>query len=755
MAKKMIIVESKAKTQSIGKILGSDYKVTYCLGHIYDLPAKDLGIDVEHGYKPQYVIVPGKSKLVKQLQEQAQDVETVILATDPDREGESIAWHLSRLFKHKNIQRMTFNEITSKAVKESIKNLREIDMQLVDAQQARRVLDRLVGYKLSPLLWRTLNNSKLSAGRVQSVALRLICEREREVEKFVPQEYWNITGFFERLTGAHENFKAGFIGTLDEELKLTNEQQTAELVATLEKCKYAVHDVKKKNEARRPFAPYTTSTLQQEASRRINFSTAKTMAVAQQLYEGIELGSEGSVGLITYMRTDSVRISDDARVEAAGFIKEKFGAAYIPEKPNFYKSKASSQDAHEAVRPTSVLREPKNVASFLSKDQARLYELIWNRFMASQMAPASVDTARYDVAGDGRYLFRATGSRIVFDGFLKVYALKVKEDTENENEEEEAQLPDLVKGEALDLKKIDPAQKFTKPPSRYTEASLVRELEERGIGRPSTYVPIVETLKKRDYTRLEKKSFRPTKTGMVVNDLLTGNFSKIVDYNFTASMEDELDQVETGSKDWVKLIGDFYDTFKVDLEKAAKTMKFEEKSDEICPECGAGLVVKPGKFGLFLGCSKYPTCKFTKPYETGPEAAAAAERAKPMPSDEKCDKCGADMVIRHGRYGKFLACSAYPKCKNIKPIASNFKCPKKECGGNIIPRRTKARRTFYGCSNYPKCNFVTWNVPVENESCPDCGSILLLEKKKSGSTKKCANEECGKVIPVVEAAESE
>ncbi|MFA6450333.1 MAG: type I DNA topoisomerase [bacterium] len=751
MAKKMIIVESKAKTQSIGKILGSDYKVTYCLGHIYDLPTKELGIDVERGFKPQYVVVSGKSKLVKQLQEQAQEVDTVVLATDPDREGESIAWHLARLFKSKKIQRMTFNEITSKAVKEAINNLREIDMNLVDAQQARRVLDRLVGYKLSPLLWRTLNNSKLSAGRVQSVALRLICDREREVEGFVPQEYWNITGYFERIAGAHESLKAAFIGNMDEEIKIENEQQATELIAALEKCKYAVYDVKRKTEARRPLAPFTTSTLQQEASRRINFSTAKTMAVAQQLYEGIELGSEGAVGLITYMRTDSVRISDDAKLEAAALIKEKFGANYLPEKPNFYKSKANVQDAHEAIRPSYVTREPGTVVSFLSKDQYRLYELIWNRFVASQMAPAAIDTTRYDVAGDNRYMFRATGSKTAFDGFLKVYALKVKEDTENETEaEEENQLPMLEKNEGLDLKKIDPAQKFTKPPSRYTEASLVRELEEKGIGRPSTYVPIIETLKKRDYTRLEKKSFRPTKTGMVVNDLLKGNFPAVVDFNFTAKMEDELDQVETGAKDWVKLISDFYSTFKVDLEKAAKTMKFEEKSDEICPECGAGMVVKPGKFGLFLGCSKYPTCKFTKPYETGPDGAAAAERAKPLPSDEKCDKCGSDMVIRTGRYGKFLACSAYPKCRNIKPITGDFKCPREGCEGKVIPRRSKARRTFYGCSAYPKCTFVSWYPPVENETCPDCGSILIMEKKKSGTTKKCAREECGKIIPVVE-----
>lgn len=748
MAKKMVIVESKAKTQSISKILGDEYKINYCLGHIYDLPARELGIDIDHGFKPKYVVVPGKSKLVKELQDAAAGVDTVILATDPDREGESIAWHLSRLFKNKDVRRMTFNEITGKAIREAVNNLRGIDMQLVDAQQARRVLDRLVGYKLSPLLWKTLNNSRLSAGRVQSVALKMICDREKEVEGFVPKEYWKISGIFARLVEGKEEIKANFIGTANEEIEIGNEAQASDLVAALEKCKYVVNDIKRRSEQRRAFPPYITSTLQQEASRRLNFSTARTMVLAQQLYEGIELGGEGSVGLITYMRTDSVRVSTDAVAEAAAFIGEKYGKNYLPEKPPFYKTKSGVQDAHEAIRPTSVEREPKKIAHYLTKEQLKLYELIWNRFVASQMAPAVFDVARCDIIGDGRYLFRATGQKLAFDGFLKVYKFKAKETGSEEGEvaEEEGALPMIAKDENLDLKKIDSTQHFTKPPQRYTEATLVKELEERGIGRPSTYVPIIETLKKRQYTKIEKKSFKPTKTGMVVNNLLTGSFSDVVDYNFTARMEEDLDKVETGNKDWVKLIGDFYETFKKDIAKASTSMRFDEKTDQKCPECGGNLLVKPGRYGLFLGCSGYPTCKFTKPYESDGDGEAAQQRAKPQPTDEKCDKCGAGMVIRQGKYGKFIACSAYPKCVNRRPYVGDFKCPRKDCGGKIVPKKTKKYSVFYGCSNYPNCTFVTWNTPIENETCPDCGTFLVQEKKRGVVTKKCANEECGKVV---------
>lgn len=755
MAKKMIIVESKAKTRSIGKIVGDDYIVRYCLGHIYDLPDKELGIDIKNGFKPQYKVVAGKEKLIKELRKEAGEVGEVILATDPDREGESIAWHLSRLFPGKKTSRMAFNEITAKAIREALVNLREIDQKLVDAQQARRVLDRLVGYKLSPLLWKVLNNSKLSAGRVQSVALRLICEREREIEKFKPEEYWTIDGLFGRLSAGKESFQAGFVGTVEEEIKITNEAQAKQLLAALEKCAYSVYSVGKKTEKRRPLPPFITSSLQQEASRRLNFSASKTMVIAQQLYEGIEIGAEGTVGLITYMRTDSVRVASDAAAEAADYIRERIGKNYIPERPNVYKSRAGSQDAHEAIRPTSVNLEPKNLVNHLSKDQHKLYKLIWARFVASQMAPATVDVTRFDIAGDAKYLFRATGTVIVFDGYLKVYSFKSKSDgKDDKNGADEVPLPELSKDEKLNLEELDPKQHFTKPPSRYTEASLVRELEERGIGRPSTYVPIIETLKKRDYARIEKRSFKPTKWGLIVSDLLTKNFSNIVDYNFTARMEEELDDVEAGKKEWDKLVEEFFTPFSADLEKAGREMKYEEKVDEKCPECGNDMQLKPGKFGLFIGCTNYPTCKFTKPYEKGEDSGDGAARPKAAPSGQKCEKCGSEMVIRQGKFGKFLACSGYPKCKNIKPYIADFNCPREGCDGKLVPRRTKKRRTFYGCSKYPECGFVSWSAPVEGENCPDCKGLLVHTKIKGENVKKCLNEKCGKVIPTEEGGDT-
>ncbi|HOO57076.1 MAG TPA: type I DNA topoisomerase [bacterium] len=756
MANKLIIVESRAKTQSIGKIVGRDYKVTSCLGHIYDLPPKDLGIDVENGFKPQYKVVSGKSKLIKDLQKEADGMDEIILATDPDREGESIAWHLARLFPQKKIYRMTFNEITGKAISEALENLRDIDSKLVDAQQARRVLDRLVGYKISPLLWRILNNSKLSAGRVQSVALRLICEREKEIEKFVPEEYWSISGVFGRTSGGEETVEANFIGTKDEEIKITGEQQVRDLVSSIEGASYRVMDIKKKTENRRPLPPFITSTLQQDASRRLRFSASKTMMIAQQLYEGIELGSEGNAGLITYMRTDSVRVSSDAQQDARKYISEKIGSEYLPEKPNFFKSRKGTQDAHEAIRPTYVLREPAAIEKFLSKDQFQLYNLIWSRFIASQMAQANVDITRFDIVGDDTYIFRATGSVIRFDGFLKIYAYKKSNGSgDGAKDKKEVQLPELKQDEPLDLKGLDPAQHFTKPPARYTEASLVHELEEKGIGRPSTYVPIIETLKKRDYTRMEKRAFKPTKWGSIVNELLTKNFSDIVDYNFTARMEEDLDMVEEGKKEWSRLVGEFYEPFTQHLEKASKNMKFEEKIEEKCPECGADLVVKTGRYGLFIGCSKYPECRFTRQYsEDGDDAGAAepgktAQKQQPEPTDQKCEKCGSPMVVRSGRYGKFLACSGYPNCKNIKPITVNVDCPKEGCDGKLVPRRSKkGRRTFYGCSKYPACDFATWDTPIEGEKCPECGGMLVEKRSKAGIKKKCVNENCGHEIEV-------
>jgi DNA topoisomerase-1 len=760
MAKKLIVVESRAKTQSIGKIVGKQYEVTSCLGHIYDLPAKELGIDVDNGFKPSYQIAPGRGKLIKQLQADAKDAEEVILATDPDREGESIAWHLARLFPNKSITRMSFNEITPKAVREALGNLRTIDMNLVDAQQARRVMDRLVGYKVSPLLWRALNNSRLSAGRVQSVALRLICEREEEVEKFKPDEYWKITGTFKGRDAGAQDFEAVYFGSTDgaeskdEETKIENEAQASGLVETLKNCSYAVKDIKKRSEKRRPSAPFTTSTLQQESSRKLNFSASKTMMLAQQLYEGVDLGEAGSVGLITYMRTDSVRVSEDARADAAEYIKKNLGPDYLPEQPNMYKSKAGVQDAHEAIRPTSASLDPKNISKYLSKDQHKLYQLIWARFIASQMAPAVVDVTRYDIAGDDRHLFRATATVTSFDGFMRVYGLKSKEEKEG-GDENGSPLPDLRVKEPLDLLKIDPKQHFTKPPSRYSEASLVRELEERGIGRPSTYVPIIETLKKRDYARLEKKSFKPTKWGVIVCKLLKENFADIVDYGFTARMEDELDKVENGKMDWTKLIGEFYGPFSKDIAKASKSMKFEEKVEDKCPECGSDLAVKTGRYGVFIGCSKYPECTYKRPYGE-PEAKADAGSAAQTPAvEDKCEKCGSPMVVRTGRYGKFIACSGYPACKNIRKNVSAVKCPREGCDGKIVQRRSRNKRSFYGCSKYPECDFVTWSKPVEGKACPECGGLIVHAKSAGENIGKCINEKCAATVSLDERDSSE
>ncbi len=739
--KKMIIVESKAKTKSIGKIVGPGYKVMHCLGHIYDLPAKELGIDVDKNFKPIYKAVPGKSKLIKQLKDAAKDVDEIILATDPDREGESIAWHLERLFPNKKTYRMTFNEITSKAIKEALNNIKEIDMRLVDAQQARRVLDRLVGYKISPLLWRNLNNSHLSAGRVQSVALRMVCEREREVEKFVAREYWTITGIFDRTVEGKETIESEYTGIDGEALDIPNETNANELKDILEKCTYVVKDVHKKKERRRPYAPFITSSLQQEAAGKLRFSASKTMSIAQQLYEGIELGSAGVVGLITYMRTDSVRISDDAKVEAKEYIARKFGKEYVPEKPHVFKSKKGAQDAHEAIRPTSVLNEPKEIQGYLSKDQHKLYKLIWARFVASQMETALVAVTRIDIAGDDKYMFRTSGSVIQFDGYLRVYNFKAKENGKNKKPE----LPDIGKGEDMILTGVTPIQHFTKPPPRYSEASLVRELEERGIGRPSTYVPTIETLKKRDYVRLEKRAFKPTKWGFIVNDLLGRNFDEIVDYEFTARMENDLDRVEAGDIQWQSIVDSFYGPFAEKLKKASKTMKYEEKTDEKCEKCKADMLVKTGKYGLFLGCSNYPDCTFTKPYgDTG--SGSPHEKKPPVPTGEMCDKCGKEMVIRTGRYGMFMACSGYPKCKNKKPYIGDIDCPNEKCDGKLVIRRTKKGRMFYGCSKYPDCDFVSWQAPIQGEKCPVCGSFMKRAKHEGENVKMCARESCGKVI---------
>ena len=746
--KSMIIVESKAKVQSIGKIVGEDYDLFYCLGHVYDLPEKELGIDIKNNFKPRYIQVRGKGKLISELKKNGKKYERIILATDPDREGESIAWHLSRLYSDKEIKRMRFNEITEKAISEALGAVSDIDMRLVNAQQARRVLDRLVGYKISPLLWKFLKGG-LSAGRVQSVAVRMICDREKEITQFIPEESWSLTGEFAKAAG-RPTVMALFHGKKDGEIKVENEEQAKKLEGELRDLEYKVLSVNTRKEKRRPMPPFITSSLQQDAARRLRFSASKTMTIAQQLYEGVEIGSEGVVGLITYMRTDSVRVSTYAQEQAMEYIQANFGKEYVPSKPNVFKTKAGVQDAHEAIRPSYVDKTPKNIKSFLSRDQFRLYELIWNRFMASQMKPALVEVTRAEISG-GDYIFRASGSVLLFDGCQRVFMTLKDANNGNgngdgkEDKDQEQKLPKLEEGEPLDMKDLVLKQHFTKPPPRYTEASLVRMLEEKGIGRPSTYVPTIETIKKRGYVEMEKRSFVPTKWGFIVTELLSKNFTDIVNEEFTARMESNLDEVEKGNTEWQNVVGNFYEKFVKELDKAESNMKYEEKTDVACSECKAPMVIKAGRYGLFLGCSRYPDCRYTEPFDPiQGRGVKVKPKAKPIPSGEKCEKCGSEMLIREGRNGKFLACSGYPKCRNTKSYIGNFPCPKKDCDGKIVQKTTKKRKKIYGCSNYPDCDFVSWYPPLE-ENCKECGTFLIRSNVKGKIVKKCANEECGRI----------
>jgi DNA topoisomerase-1 len=755
----MIIVESKAKVSSIGKIVGDQYSLHYCLGHIYDLPEKELGIDIKKDFKPRYVQVRGKGKLISSLKKSGESFDKIILATDPDREGESIAWHLSRLFDKKEIRRMRFNEITEKAIKEALNSTTEIDMRLVNAQQARRVLDRLVGYKISPLLWKFLKGG-LSAGRVQSVAVRLICDREKEIEAFVPDESWSLTGDFTREQGPGL-IQAQFHGKREGEIKVENEEQAKTFEAELRGLSYIVDTVATRREKRRPPAPFITSSLQQDSARRLNFSASKTMTIAQQLYEGVEIGNEGVVGLITYMRTDSTRVSSYAQEQAVEYITEKLGADYVPSKPNVFKTKASAkasvQDAHEAVRPTSVYYEPKMMKEKLSRDQYRLYELIWNRFLASQIRSALVDVTRIDIAG-GDYIFRASGSVLIFDGWQRVIktmkdAVENDADTENKGEQK---LPQVTEGEPVNMEDLILKQHFTKPPPRFSEASLVRVLEEKGIGRPSTFVPTIETLKKRGYVTVEKRSFTPTKWGFIVTELLSKNFKDIVDDEFTARMEDNLDKVEEGEIEWQKVVGDFYETFVKELDKAEHNMKYEEETDVKCKECDSNMVIKAGRYGLFLGCSKYPDCTYTEPFDPiSGRSKGATKKAEPVPTGEFCDKCGSEFLIREGRYGKFMACSGYPKCRNIKPYIGDFDCPKDGCDGKVVKKITKKRKTIYGCSKYPDCDYVSWYPPLEDEKCPNCGTFFTRASVKGKIMKKCAKESCGAMVEDLQEAKKD
>ena len=757
MPKSLVVVESPAKAKTINKFLGQNYIVRSSVGHIRDLPAKKLAVDVQNGFTPEYITIRGKAKVIKEIQAEAKKTEAIYLAADPDREGEAICWHIAETLKNvkKPIYRVTYNEITASAILAAMENPGQIDQHLVDSQQARRVLDRLVGYQISPILWRNVKPG-LSAGRVQSVAVRLICEREAEIEAFIPQEYWTITA---NLIGKNpQPFDAKLLQIGPEKGSISTygfpiDEARAEAIVEDAKTKpFIVKDIKRQERKRRPVPPFITSTLQQEAARKLRFTAKRTMSVAQKLYEGLNLGATGAVGLITYMRTDSTRIADEALREARGYIKKNYGTDYLPKSAMRYKSKGGAQDAHEAIRPTSVERTPQSLKPYLSPEQHRLYDLIWKRFVASQMNPAILDVTTIDISAE-QYLFRATGSILKFDGFMRLY-LEGSDDSNtesNRNDETDVILPVLEIGERLDLRKLTHKQHYTQPPPRYTEATLVKALEEKGIGRPSTYAAIISTIQGREYVVKEKGRFQPTDIGKLVNQLLIKGFPEILDTQFTAKMEDQLDEIAEGKSDWVGVLSAFYEPFTHALEAAPDVMyearkEMEEESDEVCEKCNSKMIIKWGRYGRFLGCSNYPECSNIK--------RLTEENAPPPeeePTDETCDKCGSPMVIKTSRAGgKFLACTGYPKCKNAKPINIGVDCPEAGCGGYIGERRSK-RGIFYGCSNYPKCKFIASDKPV-NRECPECQAPFLVEKTTKTKERylTCNDKACGHTEPLAD-----
>jgi len=811
LSKGLVIVESPAKAKTIQKYLGKGYTVEASLGHVKDLPKSTLGVDIDNEFETEYIVIPGKEKVLAKLKKLALSADSIYLAPDPDREGEAIAWHLAEELGDGNkgkkkkkkkgggdpdrIRRVTFNEITKRAVQEAFEHPRDIDRNLVDAQQARRVLDRLVGYQVSPLLWDKVRRG-LSAGRVQTVALRLIVEREREIKAFQKVEYWTIDA---HLAGAKPPaFDARFIGKGEEKIEVNNGEDAEKLRAALEKADWLVRTVDRKERRRNPTPPFTTSKLQQDSSRKLRFSVKRTMMIAQRLYEGVELGEEGSVGLITYMRTDSTRVSNEALAEVREYITAQYGAPYLPELPNTYKEKKAAQAAHEAIRPTSAMRQPDQIRQFLKEDEYKVYKLIWQRFVASQITPAVFDQTTVDIdaqSGAETFWFRVTGSVLKFDGFLKVYE-ESKEGKDEDDEELKHKLPPLEPGQKLSLKELKPEQHFTEPPPRYNEASLVKELEERGIGRPSTYSAILSTIQERQYVQKLGGKFSPTEIGQVVTDLLVENFRDIFDVEYTARLEEELDEIEEGKETWTDALAEFYKRFAKDLRYAGKHMenikRMEKPTDEKCERCGSPLVIKWGKhgsfyacssydkenpescnftkenpinlpdldtadvqettqeeycencgrvmvlkrgrFGQFMACTGYPDCKTTRRLDQG-------KKVPDIPLDELCPKCGRNMMIRHGRFGEFTTCSGYPECKYVKQNFIGVKCPLCK-DGDLVEKKARKGNTFYGCGNYPNCKFTSAGKPLA-EKCPSCGSEYLVEKTlKAGPVIACPNKEC-------------
>jgi DNA topoisomerase I len=830
LLKSLVIVESPAKAKTIQKYLGKGFTVEASLGHLKDLPKSTLGVDIENEFETDYVVIPGKEKVLAKLKKLAGPMDAIFLAPDPDREGEAIAAHLafeldtngdSKKSKSKKkkkdetappprIQRVTFNEITKRAVQAAFEHPRAIDQNLVDAQQARRVLDRLVGYQVSPLLWDKVRRG-LSAGRVQTVALRLIVEREREIKAFQKVEYWTIDAHL--AASKPPAFDARFVGKGEEKIEVNNGEDAEKIRAALETADWIVRSVDKKERRRNAAPPFTTSKLQQDSSRKLRFSVKRTMMIAQRLYEGVEMGEEGSVGLITYMRTDSTRVAPEAITEVREYIGTEYGVQYLPEQPNTYKEKKDSQGAHEAIRPTSAVRHPDQVKQYLKEDEFKVYKLIWQRFVASQINPAVFDQTTVDIDAKTKngaevFWFRVTGSVLKFDGFLKVYE-EAKDSKDEEDEELKHKLPPMEAGQKLTLKELKPEQHFTEPPPRFNEASLVKELEERGIGRPSTYAAILTTIQERQYAQKIGGKFTPTEIGFVVTDLLVENFRDIFDLQYTAKLEEELDEIEEGKEKWTDALADFYKKFQKDLKYAEKHMenikRMEKPTDEKCERCGAPLVIKWGKhgsfyacstydkddkesctftkenpinlpdldsadtqdtgaaeeycencgrvmvlkrgrFGQFMACTGYPDCKTTRRLDQG-------KKVPDIPLDEPCPKCGRNMMIRHGRFGEFTACSGYPECKYVKQNFIGVKCP--DCkDGELVEKRARKGNTFYGCGNYPNCKFTSAHKPIP-EKCPSCGSEFLVEKNlKAGPVIACPNKECDyeRAAPAAEAA---
>src|SRR5436190_9491801 len=751
----LVIVESPAKAKTIKKYLGRGYIVKASVGHVKDLPRKKMGIDIKHGFRPEYVVIETKKKVLSEIKEAAALVGRVLLAPDPDREGEAIAWHIAEEIRdaNPNIQRVLFNEITKKAVSEAITRPQALDVKKFESQQARRILDRLVGYEISPVLWTKVRRG-LSAGRVQSVAVRLVAEREAEITAFTPQEYWTVEATVEGPNPPPFTVKATRLD--GKKLEMVHEGQAREVVDIMRAAALRVASVERKERRKNPPPPFITSKLQQEASSKLRYSPKRTMGLSQRLYEGVEVGEDGLVGLITYMRTDSTRISDDALAEARAFIAGKYGATFLPAEPVVYKTKKSAQDAHEAIRPTSLKYDPETVRALWaggkgggrdereSEDLLKLYTLIWNRFVACRMVPAVFDQTTIDVAAD-RAELRATGQVIKFPGFLSVYAETV-EDAVNEDETG-ASLPDVKEGDSLKLLDTRPEQHFTQPPPRFSEATLVKELEEKGIGRPSTYAAILSTIQDRGYVEKKEARLYPTELGVMVNGLLVKSFPDIVSTDFTAQMEEQLDQVEEGEANWVKLLDGFYKPFKIDLEKAKvemRNLKAEEKpTDEVCEKCGKPMVIKWGRNGHFLACSGYPECRNTKEFTRNADGSLTVVPAT-RPSDQVCPACGAPMVIKRGRFGAFLACPKHPECKTTSPLSLGVDCPKPGCGGYLTEKRSRRGKVFFGCSNYQrtKCDFVSWDRPLP-QACPKCGAKFVVQKmSKAGTRIRCINEGC-------------